>query len=265
MNLKNEKYTEGPYEGKYKVVYYNNAATEEIISLYLQQPVNKKKTRLDYLFVSESATGNKPVATVRELEANDLFDTQIEQIKKAIKNNEKNKSSLLNKYIENKLTDEEYNLAKRMIEEEHNELVSELNRVTNDKENYISPTPKADRIYIQKPITHTAGEDIIKDTLKKIGINAKNRKNKDDEQTTKSKYNTHSLRKTFADEFIKTGERLDSNSDLHFSNTILELLKDKFKHSSKSVTTHYTNAQEEAFKIICQNLNIGLESIRNFV
>ena len=54
-------------------------------------------------------------------------------------------------------------------------------------------------------------------------------------------------------------------SELAFNDTIMDLLKEKFKHSSRSVTTHYTDAQEEAFKLICQNLNIGLEAVENFM
>ena len=54
-------------------------------------------------------------------------------------------------------------------------------------------------------------------------------------------------------------------SELAFNDTIMDLLKEKFKHSSRSVTTHYTDAQEEAFKLICQNLNIGLEAVENYM
>ena len=36
-----------------QVVYYNNEATKAIISLYLNQHINRHKSRLDFLFVSE--------------------------------------------------------------------------------------------------------------------------------------------------------------------------------------------------------------------
>ena len=52
-----------------RVIYYNNEATETIISLYLRQPINSRKTRLDYLFTSES--GNALRETVHQLEADD--------------------------------------------------------------------------------------------------------------------------------------------------------------------------------------------------
>ena len=140
-----------------------------------------------------------------------------------------------------------------------------MEELTERKNSYVSNTPNADKMLIQKPISHTAGENIIKNTLKAIGINPKNRKDKSTEQTTNDKYNTHSLRKTFADWFIKTGDELNNSGELAFNDTIMDLLKEKFKHSSRSVTTHYTNAQEEAFKLICQKLNIGLEAVENFM
>src|SRR5574344_156658 len=37
-----------------QVVYYNNEATEKIIGIYLNSPEGKDKSRLDFLFVSES-------------------------------------------------------------------------------------------------------------------------------------------------------------------------------------------------------------------
>src|SRR5574344_2111981 len=49
----------GEQKTKKTVLYYNNEATEAIISLYLQTPEGKKKSRLDFLFVSESQGNNK--------------------------------------------------------------------------------------------------------------------------------------------------------------------------------------------------------------
>ena len=152
-----------------------------------------------------------------------------------------------------------------VLQSEKLTLEQQLKTLIEQKSSYVSPTPNADEILILKPLTHTAGEDIIKDTLKAIGINPKNRKDKSESQNTNEKYNTHSLRKTFADWFIKTGDELNNSGELAFNDTILDLLKEKFKHSSRSVTTHYTDAQEEAFKLICQNLNIGLEAVKNYI
>ena len=253
----------GEKKTKKTVIYYNNRATESIISLYLNQ--HKDKTRLDFLFVSESSTGNCPVATVQQLEADDLYNAQIETVKKALKKVPDTEKRLLEKYIKGKITDDNFNYMSEVIKSERIELEKKLNELIKSKRDYVSPTPNADKIYIQKPLSHTAGEDIIKHTLKEIGINPKNRKEKSERQTTNDKYNTHSLRKTFADWFIKTGENLINNEELSFNETIMDLLKEKFKHSSRSVTTHYTNAQEEAFKVICKNMNIGLEAVENYM
>ena len=57
-----------------QVIYYNNEATEAIISLYLRQPINSRKTRLDFLFTSES--GNALKKNVQQIEADDLYNPQ---------------------------------------------------------------------------------------------------------------------------------------------------------------------------------------------
>ena len=245
------------------VIYYNNEATETIISLYLRQSINSRKSRLDFLFTSES--GNALKASVQQLEADDLYNPQIESIQKALAKVPTTEKRLLEKYIKGKITDDNFNYMSGVIKSERETLEQQLKTLIEQKNNYVSPTPNADRIFIMKPLTHTAGEDIIKDTLKAIGINPKNRKDKSESQNTNEKYNTHSLRKTFADWFIKIGDELNNSGELAFNDTIMDLLKEKFKHSSRSVTTHYTDAQEEAFKLICQNLNIGLEAVENFM
>lgn len=255
----------GEQKTKKTVLYYNNEATEAIISLYLQTPEGQKKSRLDYLFVSESQGNNKPTASVQQLEAEDLYNPQIEAIQKALDKLPDTEKRLLEKYIKGKITDDNFNYMTKVTKDERKSLEKSLTEVENLKANYVSPTPNAENIYIQTPLTHTSGENIIKDTLRKIGINPKNRKDKSDGQTTNDKYNTHSLRKTFADWFIKTGDTLNNSGELAFNDTVMDLLKEKFKHSSRSVTTHYTDAQEEAFKLICQHLNIGLEIVENYM
>ena len=246
-----------------QVIYYNNEATETIISLYLRQPINSRKTRLDFLFTSES--GNALRETVQHLEAEDLYNPQIESTKKALDKLPNMEKRLLEKYIKGKITDDNFNYMSGVIKTERETLEQQLKTLIEQRDNYVSPTSNADKILILKPLTHTAGEDIIKETLRKIGINPKNRKDKSEQQTTGDKYNTHSLRKTFADWFIKTGDELNNSGELAFNDTIMDLLKEKFKHSSRSVTTHYTDAQEEAFKLICQNLNIGLEAVEKYM
>lgn len=253
----------GEQKTKKTVVYYNNEATKAIISLYLNQHVNRHKSRLDFLFVSEG--GTKVEDTIRNIEAEDLYGFQIEQAKNEIKKIVPIIDENYDKYMMGKVSEEEYKRAKQRYEQQKISLEQQLNDLVSQRENYVSSIPNAENIYIQKPLSHTAGENIIKDTLKAIGINPKNRKDKSIEQTTNDKYNTHSLRKTFADWFIKAGDELNNSGKLAFNDTIMDLLKEKFKHSSRSVTTHYTDAQEEAFKLICQKLNIGLEVVENFI
>ena len=246
-----------------QVVYYNNEATKTIISLYLNQHINRHKSRLDFLFVSEG--GTKIKYTIKNIEAEDLFNPQIEQVQKEIDKIPDMEQRLMEKYISGKISDDNYKRMTEVIQRKKNTLLVQLEELSERKNSYVSNTPNAENIYIQKPLSHTAGEDIIKNTLKAIGINPKNRKDKSTEQTTNDKYNTHSLRKTFADWFIKAGDELNNSGKLAFNDTIMDLLKEKFKHSSRSVTTHYTDAQEEAFKLICQNLNIGLEAVEKYM
>lgn len=253
----------GEQKTKKIVVYYNNKATETIISLYLNTPEGQKKSRLDYLFVSESP--NKTKASVQQLEAEDLYNPQIESVQKALDKLPDTEKSLLEKYIKGKITDDNFNYMSSVIKEERKSLEQQLSELEKLKTEYVSPTPNASNIYIQTPMTPKTGQNLVKNTVDDIGIVPKNRVDKTKNPTTEDKYNTHSLRKTFADWFIKTGDELISNGELAFSDTILDLLKEKFKHSSRSVTTHYTDAQERAFKMICQNLNIGLDAVENYM
>lgn len=253
----------GEQKTKKTVVYYNNDATKAIISLFLNTPEGQKKSRLDYLFISESNHATK--ATVQELEANDIYDTQIESTKKEIEKINKSVDGSYDKYVIGKISDDEYNRHNKRYEQEKASLEKQLAELINKKKNYVSPTPDADKIFIVKPISHTTGERIIKETLSEIGVNPKNRKDKSAKQTTEDKYNTHSLRKTFTYWFIEMGEQLKNDRSLHFDATILDLLKEKLKHSSVSVTNHYTDTQERAFKLICQRINIGLEAVENYM
>ena len=90
-----------------QVIYYNNEATETIISLYLKQPINNRKSRLDFLFTSES--GNALKASVQQLEADDLYNPQIESTKKALDKFPNTEKRLLEKYIKSKITDDNCN------------------------------------------------------------------------------------------------------------------------------------------------------------
>ena len=253
----------GEQKTKKTVVYYNNEATEAIISLYLNSPEGKDKSRLDFLFVSESQ--NKTLANVTSIEAEDLYNPQIEIMQGKVAKIDTALDGLLDLYALKKISDDEYTHKKKQYQQEKSSCEKQLKNLIKAKENYVSSTLNADFIFIQKPLTKKAGQDIVKETLEKIGVVPKNRKDKSIEPTTNDKYNTHSLRKTFTAWFIEVGEELKNNKDLHFDATILDLLKEKLKHSSLSVTAHYTDTQERAFKLICQNLNIGLEAVENYM
>lgn len=254
----------GEKKTKKQVVYYNNEATETIISLYLRQPENVHKSRVDYLFVSESPT-NRPMMTLEESERKELYDGKIEAITKELAKIPNQENLLLEKYIEGKITDDNFNYMVEKLHKEKERLAVELNELNEMKYRFVSNTPKADSIWIQKPISHTAGENIVKDNLSEIGVQAKNRKDKSNKATTSDKYNTHSLRKTFAEWFIETGEEMNRSGELDFDSDTLDLLKEKFKHSSKSITNHYTDAQEKAFKKICEGMNIGLDVLLDHI
>ena len=253
----------GEQKTKKTVVYYNNDATKAIIGLFLNTPEGQKKSRLDYLFTSESNHATK--ATVQELEVEDLFNSQIESLQKNIKDINDVIYGSYDKYVVGKVSEEDYNRHNKRYEQEKATLEKQFADLIDKKKNYVSPTPDADKIYIVKPISHTTGERIIKETLSEIGVNPKNRKDKSAKQTTEDKYNTHSLRKTFTYWFIEMGEQLKNDRSLHFDATILDLLKEKLKHSSVSVTNHYTDTQERAFKLICQRINIGLDAVENYM
>ena len=253
----------GEQKTKKTVVYYNNDATKAIISLFLNTPEGRKKSRLDYLFVSESNHATRE--SVQAIEAEDLFNSQIESLQKNIKDINDAIYGSYDKYVIGKISEEDYNKHNKRYEQEKSTLEKQFAELIDKKKNYVSPTPDADKIYIVKPISHTTGERIIKETLSEIGVNPKNRTDKSAKQTTEDKYNTHSLRKTFTYWFIEMGEQLKNDRSLHFDATILDLLKEKLKHSSVSVTNHYTDTQERAFKLICQRINIGLEAVENCI
>ena len=175
------------------------------------------------------------------------------------------KNSLTEKYINDKINDDQYNMMLEKLDNDAVALQRQIENLKAEQDSYVSLTPNADSKWIQVAISHTAGENIVKDNLAEIGVFPKNRKDKSAAKTTDDKYNTHSLRKTFAEWFIETGENLNQDNDLHFDTVTLDLLKEKFKHSNKSITTHYTTAQEKAFENICKHMNIGLDILEKFI
>lgn len=121
-----------------------------------------------------------------------------------------------------------------------------------------------DDILISKPMSDSAADDIIKDGLIGIGIHAENGKLRNSVVNCDLKLNTHSLRKTFANVFYKTGCELSEKGKLEVNPTMLKVLQEKFMHTNLSTTGHYNNTMETAFRTICLNMNIGLDVLEEF-
>ena len=121
----------GEKKTKKTVVYYNNDATKAIISLYLNQHVNRHKSRLDFLFVSEG--GTKTRDTIRNIEAEDLFNPMLEQVQKAIDKIPDMEQQLLEKYIKGKISDDNYKHMTEVIQQKKNTLLVQLEELTERK------------------------------------------------------------------------------------------------------------------------------------
>ncbi len=149
----------GEKKTKKQVVYYNNEATVRIISMYLNLPKNRQKTANDFLFTSES--GNAVRSTLRDIEANDIYDIQIEAAEKELKSITDQKSKLLKLCTKGIVSDEEFLSENQNLTAKKSELENKISTLKAEKAAYISPTSDAENIYIQKPITKTAAQDIV--------------------------------------------------------------------------------------------------------
>lgn len=236
-------------------IYYNNEATAKIISLYLQ--MNPNKTPYDYLFVSES--GRKSKAFLKDIEADELYGFEIYKSEKQVENLKSSLDRTTQSYINNVFTPEEYKeiiakIKERLAIEEEN-----LNVLKEKYDNYISPNPEAENIRVVKPISAQAAENIIKDTLADLGLFPKNKKKSETGTTNLDcKLNTHSFRKTFGEFFYRTGCELRESGELNIDPTMLNLLQQKFMHSSIGTTNRYNTNSEKAFRVICTHMNTGL-------
>lgn len=232
-------------------IYYNNSAVRKIVSMYLAE---NPREYYDYLFVSESR--NKSRKTLREIEIEERFGDDVERIKNELKNISEKKSKILDLYSKNILTEQEIEskLKKlRLKEVEYNENLVDIEKRI---ENYVCNAPN---ISIQTPMTRAAAEVFIKSALKELNIVTENRIDKNDDINLDKKFNTHSLRKLFAEEFYRKGCELSLNGELCVDMTMLKLLQDKFMHSNNQITGRYNQIEEKAFRDICMNLNIGID------
>lgn len=249
----------GEQKTKKKNIYYNNEATWRIILLYLDE---NRCTPYDYLFTSDS--NNAPTISLTDIEREEKFGNKIRIAEKNIHQLEKQKADLLKLYSHGTISEAEFTQLNEQTKNDMDNCIKELSALKTQMENYVSSTENADRIMIRKNISYVAAQNMIKSTLEKIGVNARNRTDKAICMNCDLKLNTHSLRKTFAEEFVQTGTRLNAEGKLSVDATVLNLLQHKFMHSSMSTTNRYSGAEEEAFLTICKSMNIGLDILSQY-
>lgn len=109
-----------------------------------------------------------------------------------------------------------------------------------------------------------AAETFIKSALKDLNIITENRLDKTDAVNIQKKFNTHSLRKLFSEELYNTGCRMQAEGKIKVDLGMLKIVQDKLMHSNSSLTDRYNHIEENAFKNICMNLNLGLDVLEQF-
>lgn len=236
-----------------KNIYYNNAATMEVISLYLSR--NLEKTPYDFMFTSESK--NKQTDTVWNIEAGEIYDHKVREIQKKMLQNDEKSTHL--SYLEStgQIIEEELHYKRSVLKSETDTLRLKLEHLLWEKENYKGNCPNR---LIQVPVSRRAMEDVLKNGLSEIHVYPKN--GKGDRVNLGLKLNTHSLRKTYGDQFYDTGIKLREKGLLKVDLEILKLLQDKFMHTNMGTTKHYNHQEEDCFKMICTHMNIGLDVVR---
>ena len=244
-------------------IYYNNEATARIIGMYLAE--NPDKTPYDYLFVSDSINKeSQSKVTLRDIEADELYAAEIESVEKEINNLEKGIKQTESAFIHGNFTADQYKTLTKQINEKLSAQRELLEELKEKSATYISPNPEANNIYILKPITARAAEGIIKNTLAKMNIFPKNKRDKSAQTNLDCKLNTHSLRKTFGKLFYEKGCELNSTGMLNVDPTMLSLLQQKFMHTAMSTTNRYNTTAENSFRVICTHMNVGLEALNNY-
>lgn len=237
-------------------IYYNNEAVKKIVTMYL---LENPKEYYDYLFVSESR--NQKRITLREIEVQERFGYLLEDTEDKLKQVSERKSSILKLFSRKIITENE-------LEEELNKLRKEKLRLTEDllslKVKMEKCESNAPNIAIQTPMGRAAAEVFIKSALRDLNIITENRIDKTDMVNIQKKFNTHSLRKLFSEEFEYTGCWLIEEKKLGINMTILKLLQDKLRHSNSSTTGIYNNTQENAIREICLNMNLGLDVLEKY-
>lgn len=113
-----------------------------------------------------------------------------------------------------------------------------------------------------KPITHTAAENILKNTLLAMGVDIKNDPRC---RSGEIKLNTHSLRKMYGREYHRIAYKLDKEDKLGVSLAALVLLQNDYMHKSLATTQRYCEEMERAKQIVVNNMNIGLPVLRQYL
>ena len=196
-----------------------------------------------------------------EVEAKEIFGVEVERAEKQLAEVEDKKQKLFDLYYAGAIKQEEFANQMQYLEALK---ASYDNTLRLTKENLASySNPASEGKQIQKKMSHTAAEDIIKDGLAELGIFGKNCK-KGNKPNCDGKYNTHSFRKTFGKFFYTRGVELKDRGILTIDPDVLVLLQKKFMHSDGKITQRYDTHTEEAFEIICTNLNLGLDIIQDY-
>ncbi len=158
------------------------------------------------------------------------------------------------------ITDAELRDELERIRREESELTKKMADIKEKADNFVCNAPD---VSIQKPMGRAAAEVFIKAALKEMNIITKNRLNKDDKVNTDKKFNTHSLRKLFGEQFYNTGCRLKDEGMTNIDMAMLQLVQDKYMHSNCSTTWRYIQVEESIFKVICMHMNLGLDVLES--
>ena len=109
--------------------------------------------------------------------------------------------------------------------------------------------------HIQKPLSRTQAETIIKSGVEKYVINP------DDSL----KLNTHSLRKMYGNLGTKKVTELKNIGKIEADEDALKFMQTDFGHSSMEITKRYIEQMEQTKSTVCKDLNIGLAVLNKFL
>lgn len=116
-------------------------------------------------------------------------------------------------------------------------------------------------IKIQKPLSHTALENMIKGTVQHFGIRLLNGEDKNENGL---KLNTHSLRKTFGEMFKATSAQMLEEGELEADEKAFEMAQLAFGHSSAKITQRYVGAVDEIIYEVVNKMSIGEEILEKY-